>query len=339
MTADEVLASVNFKDLTPEQIDAIESGDAGRIAEALKRPDEPGKPAGTPPAAAPAVPEASKPGIETPESKHDRMSLKALKDLGDREKLVLLVQGIRDGKYESLDAAAKAVFGLAAPAAPVAPVAGEPGAPPVAPAAPEAPVFVDENLTVLESSIEALNTELQEAKRLYDYEKQGELVSKMADLKVELALAKRDSEARKADFDAFVAAETASRQNVLSRYGELLTDPESQFSEFVDAEIVIAERKNDPILSEPNWPENIAERVFKRLYPQTPGGEQPPPTVVPPQIPPAPPGLRFPGSPVAGAAAPVAMSVNDALEQMEQMTPEQRLEVLALAEKSMASRR
>ena len=333
MTADEVLQSIKFSDLTPEQIDAIESGNGTRILEALRSPDQPGKPSETPPAAAPAAP----PALETPESKLDRMSLKALKDRSDREKLVQLVQGIKDGKYASLEAAAQAMFGSAPPAAPVA---GDPGTPAAAPAAAEAPVFVDDALTVLESSIEELNVELQEAKRLYDYDKQGEIVGKMADLKVELALAKRDSEARKASFDAFVAAETESRQNVLSRYGELLTDPESQFSAFVDAEIVIAERKNDPILSEPDWPEKIAEKVFQRLYPQTPGSAQLPPPVVPAQIPPAPPGLRFPGSPVAGAAAPVALSVNDALEQMDKMSPEERLEVLALAEKSMqASRR
>jgi len=331
-TQDDIRNAIgDLSSLTDAQIADLESGDPARIAAVLKLP-EPVKPAPdeTPPA---AQEEEKQEGKQGDDQTHRRMSLTALQDRTQRAKLVEAMALVRDGT--PLEDALLAVLpGLKSKAAP-APTEQEPATetPPTKDSTPE----VDPEVASIQAKIALLETQRNEHKASYEYDKADEALLEITDLKVELALARRDAVTRKASTDTFANQESESREKAIEQFGELISDAESGFSDYIEVEILLAERRGDPILDSPDWPEKIASRVHSKYFAKGSGAQpaqnEPPATQIPPA--PAKSGVRFPGSPVGAASSPGALTHEEILNQWNAMTPEQRDETLALVDKKM----
>lgn len=331
-TPEEILSEVNLTGMSDEQVADLESGDPARIAKAIgapppteKKPEAQEPPASQQPA-----------GDQGPE----RISLKAIKDPKTRIALVSAISEFREGKFTSVEDAIASKLGIKtapaeAPPASQAPAGEKKGgeAPPAAP--------VSDAVKAAEAKLADLQAKKEQAKAEYDYDKAESLNDEILEARLELRDAKRDAESHQATVAQFQAAEDASRARVMSIYGEHMTDPESAFNEEVDVQIMLAERKNDPILTKPDWPEKIAERVAKRLN-ITPAGDgkaapagtkgAPPPEdeIIPP---PPPRSIRIPGSPVAGGANTAALTPTQAMAELDKLNPQEREKVLELLER------
>ncbi|MBB5038829.1 hypothetical protein [Prosthecobacter dejongeii] len=63
---------------------------------------------------------------------------------------------------------------------------------------------------------------------------------------------------------AFVKEENASRERALAKYSVFMLDKTHDFNDLVDLEISRAEKSNDEVLTKPNWPEAVCDRVFEK---------------------------------------------------------------------------
>ncbi len=314
-TIEELTKDLDLSKLSDDDLSALESGDPARIAAVLKLPEP--KPKEQP---APIEEEAPK---QTEEGKDlARISLKAIKDPAQRVKMAEVMELVRKG--EDLNDAIAAVFPGKAPAE--VPNKQEPAKE----QAPPAPVAPSGRVAEIQAKIDAAEIERKAAKDEYNYDEADAKLLEIAELKGELALAKREDQAAQAESATFETRETESRARVLEQFGELLSDPESRFADEVDDAILLAEAKKDPVLNSPDWPEQISQRVYAKFF----GGSGAQPNLPAKQattpIPPAPAksGVRFPGSPVGSNAAPAALSQEEIQAQYAAMTHEERVEFL-----------
>jgi hypothetical protein len=307
-TIEELTKDLDLSKLSDDDLSALESGDPARIAAVLKVPEP-----------KPAAPEAPK-GSEG-DKDLARISLKAIKDPGKRVKLAEVMDKVRNG-MELEDAIAE-IFPGKTPAE----VMNKQEAAPEAPTPVAAP---SGRVADIQAQIAAAEAERQTAKAEYDYDTAEAKLLEIAELKGELAFAKREDQASQAESVTFEAQETESRSRALEQFGELMSDPESRFSEYLDDEILLAEAKHDIVLNSPDWPEQISQRVYAKFFGGS--GAQPSPNArqATTPIPPAPvrPGVRFPGSPVGSNAAPAALTQEEIHAQYEAMSHEERVEFL-----------
>lgn len=324
-TVDELLASVDITKMSDAQLSDIDSGDPARIRAAVL--------AASGVKEAPAPPKPTEQPPETPQGDDlKRISLKAIKSPEERAAVAQAVQLVREGKHETFAAALAEVFKLNKADATATPPAN-PDAPPAS-----TPPAVDTQIQEIETKIATLTAERKAARESFDYDKSEELGDQIADLKLDLRDAKREAaskaEAAKGDEakqQQWEADEAASRDRALTKYGEKMTDPDSAFADYIEVEIALAERKNDHILSQPDWPEKIADRVNAKYFN---GKEAAHSTSQPPsQIPPAPPpGVRLPGSPVGNGAQTVALTAAAAAAELAKMPDDLRFAALERAQ-------
>ena len=331
----DLLAKLDFTKLTDKQLDEVSSGDEARVQAVL---DELGIKDDTPPAPAktPEVPALDKKPDEQPPTpgKLERVSLKGIKQHEQRVKLAEALDLVRSGQYDNIDDAVLHVFGKGKSPEVAETPPGEKKLETPAPAPENSQSIAD-----LEKQIADVNAEIEVAAKEYDYATERAKSRELNKLEIKLALENERAEREKAEQAAnhsnFQRDEDASRTRVLEKFGELMTDPDSGFSSHVEDEILLAEAKSDSILLKPDWPEKIAERVHKKFFggkqseANSPGGKP----EDEPQIPALPPKVRMPGAPLGGLNQPAAMSVDDALRQLDSLPEDQRLEVLAMADK------
>lgn len=335
-TLDEVLATVKVSEMSEEQLEALNSGDAARIREALGVKDAP--PA---PDAPKEQPKAQEQQPQAKDGDHDlrRISLKALKTPEERTAIAEAVQMVRDGKYADIKSALVEVFRLnnAPPAAPEATNGKEAHA--------EQPPEVAPEVKAIEDKIAALETERKAARDAYDYDVAEAKLAEIMEAKLDLRDARREAaqkaqqaKSQEAEQAKQKAAEDLSVDRAMAKYGELMTDPESEFGDYIEVEIALAERKNDSILSQPDWPEKIADRVFGKYFngSQAANSAHEPPAS---PIPPPPPGIRLPGSPVGSGANSTVPTAAAASIELSKLTPEERIAALTLADERSANRR
>lgn len=330
---DDPLAGIDVTALSDSDLAALESGDPAKIAGVLKIPQTEETPAG----GEVRKNEQNSVTVEGDEGPI-RISLKAISSKEARVKMADAISGLRNGEFDSIEAALIAKFGLKAvtldaPAKNEEAPAGEKESNSTDAAPPD-------KVTALQTQVTEKEAAIKTAKDEYRYDDAHELMMELIELKAELKLEKREAERAAKDFDsatkAFQAGEEASRNVVKSLYGELLADPDSPFNELLDVEIALAERKNDPILNKPDWPEKIAKRTYEKHKATLGGGKQADPDQpgADDEIPPAPPKreVRLPGSPVGGGANTTALTPTAALAEMETLSPDQQAALLDVLE-------
>lgn len=294
--------------LTTEQIEAIESGDQERIAAAFEGV-EPPQPNGDDPQ------NKDEPSNQDPgEAAPTRISLKAIKNEEERLALVNATAAVREGKYLTLAEAlgADPYFASRLPAAPPK-------------ADPEPPSEPDNSLESVETQIKDLREQRAAARKEFDYEKVDELTDQIEDLTATRSRALIEQAETQRSEQAVEVQVDASRQRAFEKYAEQLTDPESEFADFVQAEIFLADKKGDGIFDQPDWPEKIADRVNEKYYR---AAKSAPETA---QVPPAPKqsGIRLAGSPAPGSADSKGFTPSTAFAQLNQLSSEEAEKLLA----------
>ncbi len=185
----------------------------------------------------------------------------------------------------------------------------------------------------LEERLEALRHRYEGARAVYD-PAAADLLEEMQDVKLDLREARRVS-------DDHAREQAASHERALQTYAELIEMPGSSFMEFCEAEIVLAERRGDPILHSPDWPEKIAQQVQDKYY--LGGGANSafsPRHVSPQRVPPAPHRkVRIPGSPAGIGFAAGSLSSETAVAEFDKLAPEWQDAALAEIEKLSRRRR
>lgn len=318
------MKQVNIDNLNEEQVADLESGDPERIAKALGV--EPPKGGEAPKKNEPAAPD--KKGNEPPPANSgdegpERISIKAL-PASDRSKLVKALTAVRSGKAAP-DAFAEA-FG--APQAPATPAPKPEGDKPTdqqpAPEVKTAPKVAE-----LEAKLATLKADYDRKKAEFD-PTAHDVLEQMQDVKLDLRDAKREAEQDAREEKAWMSEQAASHERAMSQFADLITES-PDFLEYCEAEIVLAERKNDPVMAKPDWPENIAKRVSEKYF-KGKAAHSSAPAKDEPQtpIPPAPnQKVRFSGSPVGPAFAPGSLTVETAQAEFDKLTPEQQEATLA----------
>jgi hypothetical protein len=295
--------SIDLSTMTDDQIAALESGDGDRVRGALGIKDAP--------APAPAA-NANEPAPPAPaEDAPHRISVKAL-PAEDRVKMVKVLDLVRSGKTTA-EAMAQ-IFGNTPPAAPApSPKADEPAPPAPAPAVPE----------VVATAQAAVDEKLAEIKQLRaEYADTTDAMLELTDLKVALNEAKREAATLAQSQAQFETAQEASRSRVLDKYADLITES-GDFMDYCDAEIVLAERKADPILNSPDWPEKIGQRVADKYFKgraaqssDSPGDKS--------TVPPAPrQTMRLPGTPIGDSFAPGTLTPETAFAEIDNLSSEE----------------
>lgn len=308
--ADVSAAMEAMGELTSAQLDAMGSGDFSGITLTPKddKPTE-SKPAESAPAA-PTAPSAAE--------KVHRLSLGGLKP-ESRAKMVEFKSLVTGGMDEA-EAAAK-VFGVAAaPAVTTAPAEAE-GAPPKdEPAAPPPALQeLQDKVAAKQAEIKAIRDEFGDA---------TELIEQLQDLKLDLRDAQREHQSSSAAAAAMQTQVNASLQRVMAEFSELWSDPKANFESLCDDEFVLAQHKNDPVLAQPDWPEQIAKKVkekfFKRYDVDNAGDNEDDP-----QIPPLPDQkVRLPGSLTGQTSVPGSFTEGGILAAFDSLTREQQDAVL-----------
>lgn len=315
-TLEEAMKQVNIDNLNEEQVADLESGDPERIAKALGV--APPKGGEAPKKNEPASPD--KKGNEPPPANSgdegpERISIKAL-PASDRSKLVKALTAVRSGKAAP-DAFAEA-FG--APQAPATPAPKPEGDKPTdqqpAPEVKTAPKVAE-----LETKLAELNDAFDKAEA--EYAPTGKLLRDIQKAELDLRDAKREAEQDAREEKAWMSEQAASHERAMSQFADLITES-PDFLEYCEAEIVLAERKNDPVMAKPDWPENIAKRVSEKYF-KGKAAHSSAPKNEPQPIPPAPnQRVRFTGSPVGPAFAPGSLTVETAAAEFDKLTPEQQ---------------
>lgn len=323
-TLEEAMKQVNLDNLNEGQIADLESGDHERIAKALGV--EPSKVAEAPKKDEPAAPDKKDnepPPTNNSDEAPERISIKAL-PASERAKLVKALTAVRSGKAAP-DAFAEA-FG--APQAPETPAAKPEGDKPTdqlqSPEVKTAPKVAE-----LEARLATLKADYDKKKAEFDPTAQ-DILEQMQDVKLDLRDAKREAEQDAREETAWMNAQAASHERAMSQFADLITES-PDFLEYCEAEIVLAERKNDPVMAKPDWPENIAKRVSEKYFNGKAANSSAPAKNEPHNpIPPAPnQRVRIPGSPVGPAFAHGSLTVETAQAEFDKLTPEQQEATLA----------
>lgn len=185
----------------------------------------------------------------------------------------------------------------------------------------------------LEERLGELKHRYESARAVYD-PAAGDLLEQMQDVKLDLREARRAS-------DDFGHRQGISHERVLSAHADLIDAPGSSFMEFCEAEIVLAERRHDPMFHSPDWPEKIAQRVQDKYYLGGGANSAFSPRHVSPQVvPPAPHRrVRIPGSPAGIGFASGSLSSETAVAEFDKLSPEWQDAALAEIEKLSRRRR
>lgn len=328
-SAEEAIGELDVASMSDADLANLESGDPVRIAEALKLPNPKQAKAD-----AAAAAQTDAPTVTDEADGPIRISLKSLSTKQERILIADAVASVRNGEFASVEEFFIAKYGTkpspateeATPAK--APEEAKPQASPESSA-----------LAALKQQIADKEAAIKTAKEEYRYDDAQDLMMELIDIKSDLKWEEREvarlAKEQTSEQTSFATGENESRQRVMSKYGEMLTDPDSQFNDLLDVEITLAERKNDPILSKPDWPEKIADRTFEK-HKATLGGKQAD-TVAPNAdddvIPPPPKReIRLPGSPVAGGANTSALTPTAAYAEMDQLSAEQQAALLEALE-------
>lgn len=312
--ADVTVALDSLGELSAEQMMAIEAGDFSSLAPAETPKTDP-KPE--------PKPEGEKP-TEGDKPKNDPANIHRL-SLGGmppeaRAKLVQFTTLVKGGMSEA-EASAQ-VYG-----APVAKTSDTPneGEKPE----PEAPV--PESIKTIEDAITAKKAEIDRVKG--EYGDTTALLEHLQDLKLDLRDARREHASVAATQVSFQADVKKSLDKVMADHSDLWTDvkpgqEKSSFESFCDDEFFLAERKNDPVLSRPDWPEHIAKRVLEKFF-NGRGANSADQEGDTPQIPPLPnQSVRLPGSLTGNPDAPGVFTPGNIEAQFDTLTDDQQLEVL-----------
>jgi len=312
LTLEEAMEAVDFGKMTDAQISAFESGDFSSLG--LPGPSAPAAPASEdePPATprkaalAAATPEQLR---EAGESIPNRVSIASLA-AEDRARTVRALELIRGGK--SAAQAFAETFGITT--APAQDATETPAAPAMQPV-PEVPNEVAD----LEGQLAVLQSKYQQAKAAYD-PAATDFLEQIQDVKFDLREAKNRVASVAAQFET---EQTRSHQRVLDQYSDLITS-NPQFLPLCDHEISLAQKQNDPILSQPDWPENIAKRVQSKYFQREAVKNAEPKNSEAQPIPPAPSNaVRLPGSPTGPGFAAGTLSPQVAQAEVDKLTPEQ----------------
>jgi hypothetical protein len=288
-TLEEALESADITQMSDAEVADFESGDPERVHSALAKQLNPNANA---------------------ENGPSRISIKALKP-EDRARTVQALDLIRGGQSPA-DAFAE-VFGISSLPPAVADAVTE---------ADEAPLEGSPSPEVadLENHLAYLQQQFREAKQSYD-PSATDLLEEMTDVKLDLREARHEAAVVN---NAWLGDQSHSHARAMESFGGLITDTQSDFLPHCDDEILLAELKNDPILSEPDWPEKIGRRVMDKFF-MGQAAHSPNPARGLSQVPPAPRhSVRHPGSPVGPGFAAGALSPQTALAEIDKLTPEQQ---------------
>ncbi|HYF33993.1 MAG TPA: hypothetical protein VD994_01780 [Prosthecobacter sp.] len=240
-----------------------------------------------------------------------RISLRAVTDPEERRAVADATRLVRDGKHSTLRGALIEVLGLQASAEPEAANAGDAPDPQGAP--------IEERISLLEQ-------DLKQARDFFDYDRALEIQERILDLRqTQHAEARQQSQLQE-----WSEAEDVCRASVITLFPQL-SDPESEFSQLVEDEIVIAENRQPDLFLSPDWPEKIAIRVNEKHGKKfgggaaEPGGGRASRTI--PNPPPRP-GVRMPGSPVGPGANTSTLTAHTALAAFDQLSLEEQDAVL-----------
>lgn len=327
-SAEEAIGELDVASMSDADLANLESGDPVRIAEALKLPNP--KQAKVDAAAAAQTDVSS----VTDEAEGPiRISLKGLSSKAERILMADAVASVRGGEFKTLKEALIAKLDIKPSAAAEASPAKTPEE-----AEPQ-PAPESSTLAALKQQVADKEAAIKTAKEEYRYDDAQDLMMELIDIKSDLKFEEREAarlaKEQTSEQTSFATGENESRQRVMGKYGEMLADPDSPFNDLLDVEITLAERKNDPILSKPDWPEKIADRTFEK-HKATLGGKQAD-TVAPnadDEVIPPPPKreIRLPGSPVAGGANTSALTPTAAYAEMDQLSPDQQAALLEALE-------
>ncbi|HEY1050567.1 MAG TPA: hypothetical protein VGE39_12450 [Prosthecobacter sp.] len=185
----------------------------------------------------------------------------------------------------------------------------------------------------LEARLAGMKGEYDRAKAEYDPRAQ-DLLEEMMDVKLDL----REAQRARA---GLLQEQRASHVRAMEAHADLMADAESPFLDLCEMTISLAQRNNDPILTEPDWPERIAKQVRGKFFKGAAArsaalvGSRP---QIP--VPPAPQArVRLPGSPVGGGFAPGSITPETALAEFDQLTPEEQETALAQIARAADGRR
>lgn len=301
------IASVDLGLLDEGQVEDLESGDPEKVEKAVRA-------AQREEVARMAEDEDRLPG---------RISLKAIPTAEEKRCLIEATQMLRDGRASSLREALDLASGTTGPDA------AEPAQ------------DRDGKLEANEEKLPAANSDLQmridelerqrkHCRDIYDFEQADQLLAQIVEARAEMRESRREQQVVSARVEEFAMAEDSSRERALQRYADFLETPDSEFNDWLDVEIALAEKRNDPILNSPDWPEKIADRTFQRhmvrsgggtadferdrgLHASRPSGRT---------------GVRMPGSPVGGGANSMALTASAAMSEFERLSPEEQKDVL-----------
>lgn len=307
------MAAVDLGLLSEEQVADLESGEVERIGRAL---------------------DSARMAMDADDERVPvRMSLKAIPN-SERKGLMEATQLLRDGKASSLREALNVVFGFEAGAVSNEAVSdmeatdvGEMGM----------PEYDERAEAEGNARIAELMERREQCRKSYDFETADALLTEINELKSELQHTVKAGREREAYLAEFSQTEEASRSRALGKYAELLNDPGCGYGEWVDVEVALAERRRDPVLNFPDWPEKIADRSYKRYLAEIEGGGKADSWseggMEPPDLGRRT-GVRMPGSPVGGGANSMALTASAALSEFDQLGPEEQTEVLRRLDKS-----
>lgn len=172
-------------------------------------------------------------------------------------------------------------------------------------------------VAILEAEITALQEKQETLLQEFDNAGAIKLANDIAEKKLDLREAKREATSRQAQAaeqakqaQAWEQQENTAREQVLKMHPEL-TDPSSAFFDEFSLLRDAAEMRNDPILSTPDWPLKMAEKVQARLAGRTPAQQvqkpaQPQPQAKPGVVPAQQPAK--PSRPIGSVATPSSAS-------------------------------
>lgn len=308
--------------LTAEQLAAMENGDFSSLAPTPADKGEGEGKAKTTDTEKPTETPVATPDPKAAEKVH-RLSLGGLAP-ESRAKMVQFKSLVTGGMSET-EAAAK-VYGVAAPAATTKegeePAQEEAKQEPVTTEPPAALRALEEQITAKKAEIEAVKANFGDT---------TDLLEQLQDLKLDLRDAKSEHERTAASAATFQSEVNKSLSRAQANYSELWSDPKAGFESKCDDEFLLATAKNDPVLSLPDWPEQIAKRVKEKFfsgYDVNNAGDDDDD----PQIPPLPnQRVRLPGSLTGQTAAPGTLTPGNVFATFDSLSEAEQLAVLAKA--------
>jgi hypothetical protein len=323
---DEAMASVNFDSLTGEQAADLTSGDPVKIAAALGM-KEPLNPVAK---VEPKVEPANQDDEVAPTRALDRISIKSLSP-EDKARTLLAIEAVRAGKSPK-DAFADAfgIGGEQTPSTPVAP-AESPANAPVEVVAPA--------VTELQSKLDSLIAKRDQARAEFSPTAEEDSDAIM-ELRIDIRDAKREALMEQARLATFEAQANESHARAFDKYAAIINDADSNFNDFADVQISLAQKNNDPILARPDWPEKIADRVYDKYFKARGANSTGGLNDVSAIIPPAPKNdVRFSGSPIGPTSSAGVMTPLIAEAEFSKLDQSQQDAVMSQLERLTSKKR